>query len=248
MKTSTARLLVLASAATLSFACAEGVPLEPSGDGGSGGEAATGPTVEACSPSDPCKPGHACHNGACAKGCNTDGDCEDGEYCAMEAGQVCQPLEIPSCPEVACTDTQACVNGMCGTQTGTPCGASPFSEADGCPDDQLCLGQVFVNGTMVEQNQCYTFPSCGPDLTCPVGSRGALCTLGVFPDKDAFCVPGMCLGVEHCPESFACVRPNTMTLTGACSDGAIGSLCATTADCNASSCVIEVPGLLGTCR
>jgi hypothetical protein len=84
-------------------------------------------------------------------------------------------------------------------------------------------------------------------MKCAVGSSGALCTAGIFSDKDAFCVPGMCLGVEHCPAGFACVYAS-QSETGACSDGAPGSLCATTADCAGSACVIETPGLLGVCQ
>ncbi len=237
---------------TLLLACAQG---NDAGTGGAalGGEGPGGggstPQAVGCSANDPCPPGRTCHNGACAKGCNGDADCEeDVEYCALALGQICQPREAPACPAVACADTQSCVNGLCGTQTGTPCGPNPFSDADGCPADEICLDQVSVDGFLVSAKQCYTFPACSPDYTCPVGVGGAICSFGVFPDKQAFCLPGMCLGDENCPAAFHCVRKGAGEAAGHCTDGAQGSLCLNTSDCAGSPCVIATPGQLGTCQ
>jgi hypothetical protein len=62
------------------------------------------------------------------------------------------------------------------------------------------------------------------------------------------CLAGLCLGAEHCPSSFACVRSAATDLFGHCTDGAPGQLCATTADCATSTCLIETAGLLGICQ
>lgn len=230
--------------------CAEGAA-PPGGDGGAdaGGAGAGGDEMLGCSASQPCPPGTTCHNGACAEGCNSDADCDESEYCALESAQVCQPRELPTCPEVACAPTQACVQGLCATQTGTPCGPSPFNPgADGCPDDELCLGQIEVNGVWVETNQCYTLPGCGADYSCPVGADGAICSFGLLGEKDNFCIPNTCVGPENCPSSMTCVRLSTSDLYGRCSDGEAGSLCASGGDCGSHSCVITVANQLGNCQ
>jgi hypothetical protein len=230
----------------LAAACATG---EESGTVADHDDGLADPPPVGCSATMPCEAGEACHNGACADGCNDDADCAADEYCALELGQLCQPREAATCPASACATTQSCVNGMCGTQTGTPCGPSPFDPtADGCPSDAMCLEQIHVDGVLVDARQCYTLPACRPDLTCPVGVAGAVCSAGVMPDKDPFCIPGLCLGPEHCPEAFHCVRRATNDPLGRCGDGSTGSLCATPADCVGGSCVILTPGLLGTCQ
>jgi hypothetical protein len=146
-----------------------------------------------------------------------------------------------------CADTQVCVDGLCGVQTGTPCGPSPFGNGDGCPEDQMCLTQALVDGTLIDDRQCYALPACSPELSCAVGSRGALCSAGIMADKAAICMPGICLGSEHCPTGFGCARASDGDIVGRCTDGATGSLCKTTADCDDASCTTPTPGLLGHC-
>lgn len=229
--------------------CAEGASGTPGETGGGGAGSGGGvATPEGCSDTRPCAPGKGCHNGACAAGCNTDEDCGSGEYCALEAGQFCQPVSPPSCPDTPCSDAQVCIEGLCGTQTGMACGANPFSPADGCPADHACLSQVHVDGFLVEEAQCYGLPSCAPGATCPVGSMGARCSEGVIDGKDPMCLPSSCLSSSDCPGSFSCVRRAMTDAFGRCSDGAVGSLCATTADCVGSSCVTVTAGLLGVCQ
>lgn len=218
------------------------------GMGGAGGTNAIGPQAEGCTETIACKPGTTCHNGACAKGCNRDEDCEANDYCAIESGQVCQPKAPSSCPDASCANTQACLDGLCGTQLNQPCGPSPFTMADGCPPNAVCLSQVGVDGTIVDISQCYTFPSCGADGACPVGEHGALCTAGLIGDKDPVCLPGACLGKENCPNDAQCVRLASSLVYGRCTSGAANSLCATGADCASSMCVIQTPGLYGTCK
>jgi len=215
------------------------------GGGGSGG----GASAAGCSASVPCAPGSACHNGACAEGCNSDADCDASEYCAKGSSQFCQPRELSICPDVPCAATQACVQGLCATQTGTACGPSAFNPgADGCPEDELCMGQLEVNGVLVETKQCYTLPACGPDNSCPVGTDGAVCSFGLIGNKDTFCIPNTCVGAENCPSSMSCVRLSTSDLVGRCSDGLPGSLCSSGADCGSQSCVLQVTEQLGACQ
>ena len=226
--------------------------MESAGEEQSGTEGAAGaggvPTAAPCSSTMPCAPGSICHNGACATGCNADADCGADEFCALGGGQICQPRELPACPsEVSCADTQVCVDGLCGVQTGMGCGPNPFGEGDGCPEEQICLAQARVDGTVIDTRQCYALPACSPELTCPIGSSGAVCSAGIMADKDALCLPGLCLGPEHCPEGFGCVRASDAETFGRCTDGSGGSLCKTTSDCKAGTCITETPGLLGRC-
>jgi hypothetical protein len=235
-------------ASVAAFGCATGATDlggDADGTGGADGDASE---PVACSVNLPCPPGSICRNGACAQGCNGDGDCASDEFCAMELGQVCQPKEAPSCPGNPCAETQVCAEGVCAMQTGAACGAGPFNPQDGCPPDQVCMEQMNVDGTLIEAKQCYALPPCGPDLACSVGTRGALCSATIMTDKAALCLPGICLGSEHCPTSSACVRNAPSDLYGRCTDGTDGSLCASTADCTSSTCVIETPGMLGVCQ
>lgn len=240
--------VVLLSALLAAAGCAQGTEIGGDGEGGTGGEAVEPATPPGCSVNAPCAPGKICHNGACAKGCNGDVDCDAGEFCSFSAGQICQPVEAPTCPETACTDTQVCLEGLCGTQTGQPCAINPFTLNDGCPPDQLCLDQIRVDGTYVEAKQCYTVPPCGPDNTCAVGSQGATCSFGLVEEKHPLCIPGGCLSSLDCPADFACLRRSTTDAYGHCSDGSAGSVCMTTADCQAGTCLIEQAGFFGTCQ
>jgi hypothetical protein len=240
----------IAGAVGIVGACAEGTDVESTGADEAGTQGVGGaPGAAACSGSMPCPPGSICHNGACAAGCNVDADCAADQVCALEAGQICQPRELPSCPaEAACTDTQVCVDGLCGVQTGAACGPNPFGTGDGCPDDQICLTQAGVDGTIIDTRQCYALPGCSPQHTCPIGPSGAVCSAGIMADKLALCLPGLCLGPEHCPDGFVgCVRASATDTFGHCTDGAAGSLCKTTADCGTGTCTTDMPGLLGRC-
>jgi hypothetical protein len=205
------------------------------------------PSATPCSPAEPCEGAEACHNGVCAARCTMDGECDEGSFCDADDTATCQPTVVTSCPETPCAETQFCASGMCATQAAAACQHSPFDPKDGCGDAAVCMATLFVDGMPVDIESCYTFPPCAPDYSCPVGEWGAVCSFGVLHDKQAMCVPGMCLGDENCPDAFRCIKPPGGQVYGFCGDGRSGGTCAAGTDCTAGICDAPAVGYLGRC-
>jgi hypothetical protein len=220
------------------------------GNGGAAGSGGGDVTNQVpCSPGMPCDPGATCVNGLCASGCNTSADCDAGQYCDLTGGQICLDNTLTACPAMPCAPTQVCVEGLCGTvPTGMSCGPSPFG-GDGCMDNELCLSNVVVDGTLQANPVCYVLPPCSAGHPCTPGGNGALCSAGFITGKDDMCIPGGCATDQDCPASWKCIPGAMMAAYGQCTNGASGQPCGKTADCNAGlQCYTPVLDQLGTCK
>lgn len=247
MTASTRALGVLALLHTLACQPSLGDMTDSDGDtaGDPGGSSPTGGAdggeYMPCSAQNPCPDGQFCFNGLCALGCNSDGDCADDQYCDTEGDRLCHGKVVSTCPEVACASGQECVNGFCSTTVDQQCEQMPNGE-DGCDRDELCVEQPDVP----EAYQCYTFPACAADDTCPVGTTGAVCNAGILPNKDKICLIGGCLEQAHCPADWRCVELDG-AVVGFCSSGGVGFPCGSGADCDSGNCQTPLPGVPGIC-
>ncbi len=247
-------LMGAAICATLIGAC-EG-NLGTAGDGGTGGTGGqtqgSGQASDSgggadlpCSKDDPCPSGQFCFNGVCAYGCTSNEDCADDQYCDTAYTRTCQNREVPGCAtDEDCGPGRICVSGLCSTPPDdTTCDPQGVLVGDdGCAEDALCVEDPEVEGKV----GCYTFPPCGADGTCPVGTGGAVCNVDLVPGKGRICLVGMCTGVEHCPADWACAVPDNQVL-GLCTAGTPGWPCARNEDCDSGLCQILQPGTLGFC-
>jgi hypothetical protein len=193
-----------------------------------------------CTNDNPCPAGQFCFNGLCAPGCNSNGDCAADQYCDTEFDKLCHNKEVATCPDVACPTGQECVNGFCSAGAGPACEWMPNGE-DGCDDHSLCYE---AEG---EASQCYAFPACAEDDTCPKGTAGAVCNVGLIPSKAKICLIGYCLdSAEHCPAGDSCVKFGGEDV-GTCSSGGPGELCVSAADCVSGECFGAMSGFPGVC-
>ena len=212
---------------------------------GTGGGGGTGNDNQPCSTSNPCPSGLFCFNGLCAFGCASNEDCADDQYCDTAFSKTCQNRETPGCMEdTDCGPEQICVAGLCSTPPDSmncnPDGL--LLGEDGCASDAVCFEQPDVEGSYA----CYTFPPCGADDTCPVGTQGAVCNVDLLPNKERICLVGMCTAIEHCPANWSCAKPGNEVL-GLCSAGTPGWPCGKNDDCQSGMCQILQPGTLGFC-
>lgn len=219
-------------------------------DGGTGTDGTTGnnssnPTSgggewQPCSANNPCPDGQFCFNGVCAVGCQSDGDCADNQYCATDDDRLCHNKEVSTCPDTPCVEGQVCVNGFCSTPPpDTEC--DPTSLPDGCESNALCIEHE------EGQPECYTFPYCSQDDTCPIGTEGAVCNTDLVPDKDKICLIGLCTDASHCPAEWKCVDFEPNGVIGFCSNGAFGNPCNSNDECISGTCSQPFPGVPGTC-
>lgn len=207
----------------------------PTGGGDDGGG------FEPCTSDNPCPAGQFCFNGLCAPGCNSNGDCAADQYCDTEFDKLCHNKTVTTCPEVACPTGQECVNGFCSAGAGPACEWMPNGE-DGCDKQSLCI-EGEQEGAPAE---CYTFPACAEDDTCPTGTLGAVCNVGLIPSKGHICLIGQCLdAAEHCPSDDKCVTFGSEV--GVCSSGGPGELCNGNADCVSGNCFGAMSGFPGVC-
>lgn len=193
-----------------------------------------------CSAASPCPDGQFCFNGVCALGCQSDGDCADNQFCGTEDDMLCHNKQVTTCPEVPCVEGQVCVNGFCSTPPpDTQC--DPLNQPDGCESDALCVE--------LEEGdpECYTFPYCAEDGTCPIGTQGAVCNDDLVPGKDKICLIGLCTAAAHCPADWKCVKFEPGGVIGFCSNGGFGELCHSGDECASGTCTQPVPGVPGTC-
>lgn len=194
-----------------------------------------------CTKSNPCPDGQFCFNGICAIGCQSNADCADDQYCDTEFDMLCHNKEVSSCPEVACAEGQECVNGFCSAgPTEESCMQMPNGE-DGCGKTALCIP------TSEESAQCYEFPACGEDDSCPKGTNGAVCNTGYLPNKGHICLIGACAdAAEDCLPGDKCIK-FTGDPVGSCSSGAFGDFCNGPDDCVSKNCFIAFPDEPGFC-
>lgn len=211
---------------------------------GSEETSATNPTAGEewmpCSAANACPDGQFCFNGLCALGCQSDGDCADNQYCGTEDDKLCHNKEVSTCPDVACAEGQMCVDGFCSTPPSDEV-CMEGAPVDGCEANALCF-EADESGA-----KCYTFPYCAQDGTCPVGTQGAVCNDGIIPEKDKICLVGLCTAAEHCPAEWFCVEFEANSVLGYCSNGGVGSVCSSAAECLSGNCQMAFPGLPGVC-
>ncbi len=194
-----------------------------------------------CSASSPCPDGQFCWNGICAIGCQSNGDCAADQYCATDTDQLCHNKEVTTCPEVPCAEGQECKNGFCSAPVeDTSCSYMPNGE-DGCDKNSICVAET------EETAKCYSFPACAEDDTCPVGQVGAVCNVGILPNKARICLVGACTEDEHCPANNSCVPFEQGGSLGECSSGGFGDLCYGAEDCQSKNCSLPFPGQAGYC-
>jgi hypothetical protein len=193
-----------------------------------------------CGAGNECPDGQFCWNGICALGCNSDGDCADDQYCATDTDRLCHNKEVTTCPDVPCADTQVCVNGFCSTPP-PPTECMPALVNDGCESNAVCL-QVSE-----EKAECYTFPYCSQDGTCPTGTEGAVCNNDLLTDKDKICLIGLCTDASHCPAEWNCIKFEPNGVVGACSSGGPFDPCNANEDCASNQCDFPFPGESGWC-
>jgi hypothetical protein len=205
-------------------------------------------TPNSCTTHSPCPPGGMCFNGICYTGCAKDTDCRPGQYCDTTGDFLCHEISVSSCPDTPCATSQVCANGLCSTPPpGMMCGiTSPFQKLDGCGHDAVCLANALVDGMRVPANQCYTFPSCSQDGSCP---RGSVCNNGIFMDKGRMCLGGVCKVNADCLKGWVCVFAGDPSITyGQCTDGSSGSVCSKGGDCVSVVCNAPYPGAFGACK
>jgi hypothetical protein len=235
--------VAVAAIATVA-ACSGRVP-SSAADLGGPADMASGPPP--CSAHDPCPMGGTCRNGECVSACATDKDCPTGQICGM-TDYVCHDPTVKGCPDSPCGAKQICVNGLCSTPPpGHPCGLTPFSPADGCDMQSVCITDALADGKRVPDPNCYTFPDCPPDGNCPVSSSGSVCNDGILPNKARICLGGICKVPANCPPKWQCVFPADKAYNyGKCTDGSSGAPCTKAADCISSTCKGDT-GEFGAC-
>lgn len=174
------------------------------------------------------------NEGSCQMMVVTPPDPCDGVTC--NAGEVCRQGSCVStstpdpCDGVTCNAGEVCQQGTC-VKTSTPSSCTPTLTAqDGCMSDAIC---VPVSETMTS---CMSFPACGANQACAVGTDGAVCSTEVIPGKDPQCLVGGCVSDAHCPSQTFCVKLAGEPI-GYCSDGLVGDECVDAQDCaNALVC------------
>jgi hypothetical protein len=129
------------------------------------------------------------------------------------------------------------------------CGNNPFG-GDGCMNDQICLGNVNVDGMPLMGSVCFSLPPCSTAHPCTPGGMGALCSMGFIMGKSPpQCIPGACATNANCPSGWHCLPAVGGTGYGRCTDGAKGNPCAATADCKSGlQCYTPIQNQLGTCK
>lgn len=182
-----------------------------------------------------CPAGTRCANGLCASECSDDPECDADEYCGLDG--LCHHTTVPSCnDEDDCAVTQTCVNQVC-VALGESCDLYDF--LDGCASNAVCVDDYDGN----DRGVCREMPACAADQTCPIGIGGAVCNTGYHPYKDAICLIGMCVTVEHCPTNWMCIHFADSVL-GECSNGVFSSPCTEPGHCLSGTC-IPLPGTGG---
>lgn len=235
---STAALLTLCLAVTAGCGA-----VQPGASGGGGGGGSESP----CSASKACPSGQFCFNGICAVGCQSNQDCASDQYCATDSDRLCHNKTVTTCPEVPCASGQQCVSGLCSTPPPpTQCDPEQVGNGmDGCEKNAICLDPAT---TEAKDPKCYSFPACGEGDTCPTGTQGAVCNVGLIPNKGKICLTGLCTQATHCPKDWACFKYPSNAPVGFCSNKGPFAPCTTAADCTSGNCMTAAPGFPGFCQ
>ncbi len=245
--------LVLACSSTTSGGIANGnadgggSPGNPGNPAGDAGPAGPGSPADSliCSATKACPSGEFCFNGICAYGCTADGNCASNQYCDTAFTKTCQNKAAPpGCTKDGdCATNQVCVSGLCSVVPAeTPACTPPAGANDGCDAKSVCLA-----GRQGRANSCLTFPACGQDGSCPIGTTGAVCNDGYLQGKGRFCIPAMCKDAKNCPSASSCVPVATGAPLGQCSTGGTGQACDAMHACLAGLTCQSAPGFAGAC-
>jgi hypothetical protein len=234
------------------------------------------PLVETCFIDEDCGDGRHCElldatgglvaqSGVCVDNeqvseCNFDGDCRDGQVCAIECGF------DPSCPDCdrclivgTCVDVTTPCSSDADCRDGEVCG---LASNDGGADARPCFdenGDGQCDDFFPPQGVCIPVivdDSCNSDADCDVGSScqlsdtdSCVCTDECRPDANGGCLP--C----ECPPAGICVANSTECFEDA--DCAAGQACQFEAQGCDRPCEIDDAGnvtcfpcdpvLVGTC-
>ncbi|GEM_PF-5276439 len=164
-------------------------------------------------------------------GCESDSDCDSGEYCSLGVCNTCDAdgdgeeyFYSSSCGNVDCDDTNDQINTLAGEGVSFPttCGDTKDNNCNGltdcadsaCDGDSACVGaNICGNGIQETSNgeQC----DGADDALCGLSSCTSLCTCYGPDDADGDglgnCLPGgSCPGLDNCP-----LHPNGV-LKGTC--------------------------------
>ncbi len=184
-----------------------------------------------CNADNPCPSGQFCFNGLCSLGCNSNGDCADDQYCDTEFKQ-CHNKEVQTCPDTPCPSGQECVQGLCSAgSTNKACEQMPNGQ-DGCASNELCFDDEEAG-----KAECYPFPACGEDGSCPTGTEGAVCNNDFIPSKDRICLIGLCETTDNCPAGQNCIKFQGFPV-GECSNGSFGESCTMDSHCLSNNCEV----------
>lgn len=178
------------SADCVNASCVAGRCVDPTCDDGIQNQSETGTDCGGTS----CEP---CPSG---QGCNTDGDCAAGLFCAPEA-RVCSPV---SCQDGALNGSELAVDCGGGVCPGCPA-ASPCNTGDDC-QSRSCSENVCVEATCTDGilNQDEADVDCGGSCLTP-------CDAGQACRDPLDCGSGVC-GGAGCEEGVAaCCQPASCT-------------------------------------
>ncbi len=153
---------------------------------------------------------------ACSSGngssCDSDADCEQGEYCANDGK--CHPRSQPDGG-----DEDGATTGDDDQPADTDQGPPPCEHDRDCPPDQVCDGSDCVAGDDCSADyNCdiateYCHPEgkvckqrsqlcepCAQDYECPDPGEGDMCV--VYPGGQSYC--GKACGNQGCPPGYVC--------------------------------------------
>jgi hypothetical protein len=213
-----------------------------------------------------CAP-YMCTNDACAKTCNTDGECASGTYCSgpggtctakKDNGEVCDPAKPNQCAFGHCVDgvccdtacTGACVSCALPTKVGTctDVGAGAPDPRAVCPD--LSPAKCSTNGKCDGMGGCQNYApatKCSDQSCDPLGSIHTLdgtCATGTCAATTASCGAYMCDTDGDCRTS--CTLDTDCVVGKYCSGGqcvdklAKGKMCSGGNQCGTGNCVESV--------
>lgn len=227
---------------------------------------------QACSPpsgtQSDCKAGLLCMELAkgvyrCAKKCDQDGDCPNGESCweeplntkvcviAAKSGEKCNNLERRFCRTENKLNPLDCKTGVCKPRTelkqvGETCIKSvlPGEERGNCDQGMLCLG--------VSDREAVCHTACNTAADCPSGEACASHpNLGPGDPARACVKPikagGTCdlktrsLCEQPAGKYYKCDRPDDTTTEGKCVEINVGDGCVNDNDCGAMRCIAINP-------
>ncbi len=204
------------------------------------------PPPDGCAGDDECEDAQYCDldAGECAEGCRIDPDnCGDGQSCDADSRQ-CEDTDEPECQ-----DDDACPEGQICDDTEGACVAGCRQNEDCAPlgNNLICLDNRCAGASCDDNNPCPGGQFCDPDLErCVPGcTDNDQCPTGQYCDQNQeICLEG-CRDDDSCDEGESC---QTLTVQGEDRQRCLPSPCTEDAGCpEAFYCDIPEGGSEGTC-